>query len=446
MASFDVYTTDANPRHVQGDGAAGEVDGWVDQLARVSTGPVDLFVDVPDARIVWTFRAARQGTSSRTNRYLADYRSDPEDGPDGLFSGLYTQLSKLPAGGAWEFPDDSEPRWTAGFDLPTLDAACPGLSADEEDALANAVSSDASQLVLGMSSYPAALRTVKRLAARGVDGTVAINSHGATEETEGVDLVLWPDADRDFRPMNEETRDLLSRVGFRREDEMTVSPETPSASVAEVKHRRETPSPLETFVGDTLGRIGAGLTLFSVLATLGSLAAVGPLHPLSGVSAIGGTAGALVGLAAIQRVGGGDVATDGGVATATGASESGGVASTDSLFSTANWNWQQYAAFTGYWTTLAYAFPTVFRVAGWPFGPTITPGAAIPSVLAYTGGLLALGLLLYGVWTVRSDGETSVLDVGSLVGLHALFALGLVAFNGFACAVWYGLIGFTGAC
>lgn len=452
MASFDVYTTDANPQHVHPDWRSSDVDQWLDQLARVSTYPVDLFVDVSNARIVWTFQAAKQDTSSRTNNYLADYRGDDDEG---LFDGLYSQLSHLASTDEWTFPDDPERRWTAGFDLPNLDGECPGLTAEEEDALARTVSEDTSQIVLGMSSYTAALQAVKCLTTRGVDGTVAINSHGATPETEGIDLVLWPDGDRDFQPVNAETEELLSRVGFRHESEMTVSEETPSESVAEVKHQRETPSPLETFVGDTAGRIGGLFTLFFASASLASLGNFGPLHPLSGVSAIGGFAGAMVGLFVSQRFVGADLLTDGGVATAADAGESGAVAEGDSLLSTADWGWQQYAAFTGYWLTLAYAFPTFFRVIipasfgldKWePFGATIRLGATIPSVLVYTGVLLAVALALYGAWAVRSDAEDHAVNVGSLVGLHTLFGVGLVVSNGLACAVWYGLIGFTGNC
>lgn len=443
MASFDVYTTDANPRHVAPEGRSGDVDRWVDQLARVSTYPVDLFVDVPNARVTWTFQAAKQGTSRRTNNYLADYRGDPDDDHEDLFGGLYTEMSRLSAGGVWEFPDDPDSRWEAGFELPKVDADCPGLTGDEEDALVRTVSGDASQVVLGMSSYGAALATVKRLAARGVDGTVAVNTYGATPETEGIDLVLWPGGDRDFQPMNAETKDLLSRVGFRPADEMTVADATPSESIAEVEHRRETPSPLETFVGDTAGRIGAALTLFFASASLAGFAGIGPFHPLSGLSAVGGTVGALVGLVATQQLVGADLVTDGGVATAAdGESDADGLTAADSMLATTNWEWQQYAAFVGYWTTAAYAFPTVFRLADWPFGATITPGPTLASVLVYAGGLLAVVLTLYGVWALRSDAEDHAVNVASLVVLHASFALGIVAFAGLACGVWYGAIGF----
>lgn len=445
MTAFDIYSTDANPRHIYGaDGGTGDVDQWVDQLARVSAGPVDLFVDVPGSRVVWTFRAAKQDTSARTNRYLADFRGDISADTAELFAGFHDYLSNISSSDMWTFPDDGESRWTAGFDLARVDGACPGLTDDEEDAIDRLVSGDFQQAVVGMSSYDAALQTVKRLAEREVDGTVAINSHGATPETEGIDLVLWPGADEDFQPVTTETKEALARAGFRHEDEMTVADETPSESVTEVKHRHETESPLERFVGDTVGRIGAGLTAFFSATSVGSLFQIGPLHQLSGLSGIGGFLGAVLGLVVVQAFGGSDLLTDGGVADATE-----GTASSDvgvgNVLSTADWNWQQYAAFSGYWLTLAYAFPTIFRLAGWPptGDPPITLTPAISAVLLYVAILLTVSLLVYGVWAVRSDVENHVGNVGSLLVIHALFAVGLVVFNGLSCALWYGLLGYS---
>lgn len=450
MARFDVYTTDANPRHVHaGDGGSGDVDRWVDQLARVSTGPVDLFVDVPDARIAWTFRATRGNGTGRTDRYLADYRGEAGTASDDLFGGLYTELTNLSATGAWEFPDDPDPRWSAGFDLARVDARCPDLSADEEDALVRLVSGDWPQACLGMSSYPAALRTVKRLAALDADGTVAINSHGATAETEDVDLVLWPGADRDFQPVTAGSKDALARAGFRREADMTVADETPSESASAVKHRRESPSPVEAFVGDTVGRVGVGLSVFVAAMSLAGLADVGPFHPITGLAAIGGTAGAVLGLVAVQRFGSGRVSTDGGVPVGQGsrdAAASRDPADASPMLSTADWEWQQYGAFAGYWALLAFAFPTVFRLAGWPFGTTNAVGPTLVSAGTYVGVLLLVSLVAYGVRTARSDVDDHARNVGSLVVVHALFGVGLVAFAGLACPVWYDLIGFGGGC
>jgi hypothetical protein len=441
MSSLDVYTTDANPRHVHADDdSARQPDGWVEQLARVSTAPVDLFVDAPGGRVVWTFRAQRSG-SNRVNRYLADYRSDTT-APDDVFGGLYTALSNLTASGAWTFTDDDEDRWTAGFDLARVDGRCPGLSADDADALARLVSDTSDQLVVGMSSYEASLATVKDLVARGVDATIAVNTNGATAETEGVDLVLWPDGDRDFQPLTAETRDLLSRTGVRRADEMTVRDERPSESVTTVEDRHDAGSPIESFVGDTIGRIGAGLAVLFGVATVGALANAGPLHPLSGISAVGGLVGALVGLFAVQlvlRTAGTPAAPPAGVDT------DGGRTVGRPVLSTVGWAWQQYGAYVGFWLLLAYAFPTIFRLMGFPYGgaPDTVTGAP-PSVGRYVGVIFAATLVAYGVWALRSEETDSyAVDLVSLVLVHALFAGGVLVSAGLSCDIWYDVVGYT---
>lgn len=444
MGDLDIYTTDANPSHVYTTGESpGSPDVWVDQLARVSTAPVDLFVDPHAGRVVWTFRASQRGTSSRTNRYLADFRADRDED---LFSGLYTALSNLKTSGAWEFSDDDETRWSAGFDLARLDAGCPGLDQAQISALRELCDSSDDQVVLGMTSYTAALQTVKHLTQLGVGGTVAINSHGATPETDGIDVVLWPEADRDFQPMNQTTKTALERVGFRDSSEMTVSEATPSESVTEVEHQRETKSPIETFVGDTIGRIGAGLTtLFSVLA-VAALADAGPVHPLSGLSAVGGLVGAAVGLVLIQPLIG-ILQSGSSTATTTSEAQADGGEYTAPLLSTEHWAWQQYTAFTGFWLLLAYAFPTIFRIwpfgKDWPFGEIIQLGAASRSAARYTGVLLAVTLLVYGVWAARSDDAPHIVNISSLLLIFALFAVGITIMTGFSCTLWYDVIGFT---
>lgn len=445
MSSFDVYTTDANPRHVHAaDDAARQPDGWVDQLARVSTAPVDLFVDAPGGRVVWTFRAQRSG-ANRVNRYLADYRADTT-APDDVFGGLYTALSNLTASGAWTFSDDDEDRWTAGFDLARVDGRCPGLSNDDADAFARLVSETSDQLVVGMSSYQSSLETVKALVTRGVDATIAVNTNGATAETAGVDLVLWPDGDRDFQPLTATTKELLSRTGVRRADEMTVREQRPSESVTEVEDRHGAGSPIESFVGDTLGRVGAGLAVLFGLGTVAALANIGPLHPLSGISAVGGLAGALLGLLVVQIA----LRTVGSAANSSAAvGTDGGHAVGRPVLSTAGWAWQQYGLFVGFWVTLAFAFPTIFRLMGFPYGGApITVAGALPSLGRYVGVLLAVSLVVYAVWALRSEETDNYgVDLLSLAAIHGLVAVGLLVSAGLSCDIWYELVGHTaGAC
>jgi hypothetical protein len=442
MRELDVYTTDANPRHVDSiNGEPRSPDDWVNQLARVSTAPVDLFVDVPAQRVVWTFKA-KQANNGRVNRYLADYRHDPSSG-NPLFKGLYTALRDLSTSGSWTFPGEQAPRWTAGFDLVETQPTLPGLDDQGADALINLIEEDTDQLVTGMASYPAALQVVKALASWGVDGRIAVNSEGATAETAGVDLVLWPEAETDFQPVNNTTMELFSRTGVRSRDTMTVADVTPSESVTTVKSRYGDKSPIETFVGDTSGRIGALLTVFVGAASIGALANVGPIHPLSGISVLGGLIGAIAGLGVVQ---GTRWLTNNGVPLP-GLDATGHAGPPSSLDASA-WNWQQYSAYAGYWLTLGYAFPTLFRLAGWPFGPTIDLAGTVPSATRYVGGLLALTLVVYFAYAVTVDRNIEhTQNITSVLVIHALFAAGLIVTAGFACNMWYDVIGFTsGAC
>lgn len=442
MRELDVYTTDANPRHVDSiNGEPRSPDEWVTQLARVSTAPVDLFVDVSAQRVVWTFKA-KQANNGRVNRYLADYRHDPSSG-DPLFTGLYTALRDLSTSGSWTFPDEQATRWTAGFDLAETTPTLCELDDHGADALGNLIEEDTDQLVAGMSSYSTALQAVKALVSGDVDGRIAVNSEGATAETAGVDLVLWPDGDTDFQPINDTTKELFSRTGVRTRGEMTVADVTPSESVTTVESRYDDQSPIETFVGDTSGRIGALLTVIVGAASVGALANVGPVHPLSGISVIGGLTGAIVGLAIIQGVLW--VANSGLSLPGVDATGYGGFSS---LLDASTWDWQQYSAYAGYWLTLGYAFPTIFRLSGWPFGETINLAGTIPSATRYVGGLLALTLVIYLTYaaTIGRDSE-HISNVMSILVVYALFGVGLVATAGFACSFWYDVISFTaGAC
>jgi hypothetical protein len=444
MRPLDVYSTDAETHLVDTLRDAGRpVDEWINQLSRVSTAPVDLFVNIPESRIVWTFKA-KEGTARKGNRYLADYRHDPE-GDEDIFSGLYTALTDLSTTENWVFPDDQDERWTAGFDLVRMTGTCPGLNPKETDALATLISSDTEQLVVGMSSYSAALKAIKDLATRDVDGTIAVNSEGATAETEGIDLVLWPGGDRDFQPINDTTAELLSRTGVRRSENMTVAEETPSESVTTVQNRYDDESPVETLIGDTSGRIGALVTFVVGITSVGALGNIGPVHPLSGIATLGGLAGALAGLLLVQPL---LKSTMGGKRSAARAKEGQRTRAAKSILSMADWRWQQYAAFAGYWLVLAYAFPTIFRMSEWPYGETIALAGTLPSAGRYVGGLFAASLAVYLVWAVVADRDTDHLtNLGSLGLVHALFAAGLIATTGYACAFWYDLIGFaTPAC
>ncbi|UIO99748.1 hypothetical protein Hbl1158_14690 [Halobaculum sp. CBA1158] len=434
MSAFTVYTTDANPQLLYSGERATEaderVDGWVDQLARVTGQPVDLFVDVPGGRVVWTMLATR-GERGRTGRYLADYTVDGDEPIAAVFDGLHDRLAGLRDGDGWTFTAD-EPRWRAAFDLPDLPAACPGLDDADEDALAAAVGDADGQLVVGMSSYDAALRTVKHLTERGVAATLAINSDGATAETEGVDLVLWPGADADFAPMDESTRDALVAAGFAPARETDVVDETPASDRAVVQDRHERPSALESFVGDGIGRIGVGMSVILSVATVGSLAAIQSLYPASGLSAIGGVIGATAGLVA-SRAG-----LD-SIASATPTETDGGA-----VDSSNDWAWQQYGAFFGFYLLFGYAFLTVFRLAGWPFGVTefVVPTAL--SAAVYAGAILLVSLALRVAWGLRSGESPEATDLVPVVAINVLFGVGLVASTGLACAVWYGVIGFSG--
>jgi len=445
MRALDVFSTDADPHHVDTLGGTEKpVDNWIRQLARVSTAPVDLFVDVPAQRVVWTFKA-REGRATRVNRYLADYDHDAASGED-LFSGFYTALKDLSTSGNWTFPDNQGERWTAGFDLVQIAGDCPGLNAQQVNSLATLISEDTDQLVVGMSSYSRALQVVKDLTARGVDGTIAVNSEGATAETNGIDLVLWPGADRDFQPVDETTAELFSRTGVRRRADMVVADETPSESVTTVQNRYDDGSPIETLVGDTSGRIGALLTVIVGAASVGALADAGPVHPLSGIATLGGLTGAVVGLFVVQGILGLDRGTLSALfpGSGSGARPDGG----SSVLATSGWEWQQYSAYTGYWLTLAYAFPTVFRLNDWPFGETTDLAGTLPSAGVFVGALLAVSLAVYLLYAGTSDGNSDhVTNVGSLAVIHACFAAGLVLTAGFACEFWYDAIGFvSGAC
>ncbi|MFB6198540.1 MAG: hypothetical protein ABEI52_09790, partial [Halobacteriaceae archaeon] len=298
------------------------------------------------------------------------------------------------------------------------------------------------QVYLGMSSYGSALNALKRLTELGLNGTMAINSNGATPETEDIDLLLWPGADRDFQPMDETTRDTLSRMGFRSATEMTIVDATPARESETIKDQRESPSPIETFIGDTIGRIGAGLIILFGVATVGALlshSGTTLLHPISGLASIGGVSGALAGLAGVQLA----------FTSSASAARSSNVAQHDSnpsLLDTNGWQWQQYSAFVGFWLTLSFAFPTIFRLANWPFGATVRPIPALLSASTYGIAILVLALAIYGLLSTGTTRNDRVSDVIAMSVVIGSFVLGLVLVTGLACSLWYGVIGFTTGC
>ncbi|MFB6176533.1 MAG: hypothetical protein ABEI99_05210, partial [Halobaculum sp.] len=121
----------------------------------------------------------------------------------------------------------------------------------------------------------------------------------------------------------------------------------------------------------------------------------------------------------------------------------------ETLFSPASWGWQQYAAFTGYWLLIGYAFPTVFRLIDHSLvWPTIRLGTTVPAAVLYIATLVGLSGLVAVGYVAREvadvDRRTALVN---LVVLHAVAGVGLILTDGLACAVWYDLIGFgTPAC
>lgn len=436
MARFSVFTTDANPQLLYStDERHARVDRWTDQLARVSNYPADLFVAPSKGRVAWSFRASRGGTSSREGLYLANYTSADAESAGELFSGLADQLTRLREEEGWQFSASEELRWQAGFELPAAVGNPPEIGAEQREALERVVSGNWGRVGIGMSSYGDALRLVAGLSAAGVDGTVAINSNGLTPETEGIDLVIWPDADRDYAPMNEQSRAALAEAGFAHESELSVLDAEPSASQTTIKDRHNTTSPVESFVGDGLGRLGAGLLVVLSAATIGSLLPSRPmgLYPLSGISALGGLLGAAAGLYLTPRL----------LGPLTGGDDS------SFLLSPKQWEWQQFTAYFGLALLLSYAFPTVIRTLSgdWePYGVPNTLGMPVAWVGIYVAALLLAALVAYVALSTKFGDSPAGSDIASLVGIHLLFLVGLVVGNGLSCGLWFPAIGFSGGC
>lgn len=452
MGTLSVYTTDADPKHLySSDDVDRSPDLLVNQLARASGRPVDLFVDVRGERILWNFKGTSD-RSTRTNYFVADYQSD--DQPGELLTGLRRELNALWMEAGWEFADESDARWSAGLELAAYDPALPGLSDADGEQFVELLEKDWPQLALGITSFEDALSVVRYLYEHGVDCTVAVNSNGTTPETEHVDLVMWPEAEANFRPLDESTMNVFSQAGFRDVDDTSVVEETPGQNTIDVGGDDEDDGqPFEDAV-NIVGRLSLGLLIVVLGLSLAGLASVEPAHELTGLGALAGLATATTGRFLVPKL---DI---GGLPGRVGSKVDAATVGDASLFTMSEWSWQENVIYFAYFVVLGYLFVTVSKVVSITVlnllpSPAVrawyaTPRALFPAVLfgvLYYG--IALTVLVAAVLVLldrRMDLDVDRGDLFRLATLHTVLVFWLVFFDGLACLVWFQLLGVGATC
>lgn len=457
MKAIAVYSSDYDPERLYQTGDVDRIDDdRVAVLVEYGDSPLDLFADTGENRILWSFRGERVTTAARTGYYIADFRTDGD-----LFGDFATELKRLHEESDWSFRYAGDPRWDAGFDLWRIEAAFPGLdeaqrrsledsirqrgqpaddgenekadayeigpveqneadapvegeAADEDEA---EITAPGPPLVFGMSSYYHALQTLVAIYESDIDCTVAIGNEGDANGLADVDLLLQPGAAEDFEPRSEAARAL-----GRRTDVVTGGAESGA------RHNPEPPVEAAERPSFMWGKLVGAVVLVLLALSLYSFVSRDPVHPITGLSTVGGLLGSLLAYPFFSRSLLGDrTDTDS--------------ASRRPVFDPSNGTWW---AVIGLGTAAAFAFPTLFRIAGrvldssqWLFGTTTTMSGAAPSVALFITVLFGVNTTVVAVFAVRAsttgDRRRRYL---SLVLAHVVYALAILIANGLAADVW----------
>jgi hypothetical protein len=456
MGTLSVYTTDADPKHLySSDDVDRSPDLLVNQLARASGRPVDLFVDVRGERVLWNFKGTSD-RSTRTNYFVADYQSD--DQPGELLTGLRRELNALWMDGGWKFADKSDARWSAGLELPAYEPALPGLSDADRERFVELLEKDWPQVAVGITSFEDALSVVRYLYEHDVDCTVAVNSNGTTPETEHVDLVMWPEGEEKFKPLDESTMNVFSQAGFRDMDGTSVVDETPGQNTIDVGDDDEDDGqPFENAV-NIVGRLSLGLLIVLLGLSLAGIASIEPAHQLTGLGALAGLAAAATGRFLVPELDRTSL-PDRVESKLDSVLDSVDVGNR-SLFAMSEWDWQENVIYFAYFVVLGYLFVTVSKVvsltvlnllpspaARWMYA---TPRALFPAVvfgvLYYGIVLTVLAAAVLVLLNRRMDLDVERGDLFRLATLHAVLVFWLVFFDGLACLVWFRLLGVGASC
>lgn len=148
-----------------------------------------------------------------------------------------------------------------------------------------------------------------------------------------------------------------------------------------------------------------------------------PVHPISGLAAIGGLLGSALGY---------------GILTG---------ARVEGLRVHSRENTDQFVSVLAYGTTIAFAFPTIFRVGGqllgdgmWLFGPVVTPWNSLVSVTLLVGAVFGVSAVLSvvssGIPGMASDRH----GLQRLAVAHVVYAIALVVLTGLAQGIWFAVI------
>lgn len=449
MTGLQIYTADYDPRHVYGP-ARDEPDKETDRdptpverAVRFGDGPLDLLVEFDDrgGRVVWSFRGKRGSETSRTDYYLADYRTGRPD----LFRSLAAELAAAYDDG-WIVPHAGDLRWDLGFELWRVPAGTAGLSPDGRERLFARLEGERSgsttgPVVFEMRDHRSALEVVRAIQESGTGCTVAIGTDGDPSSLEGVDLLLQPGGEANFEPKSAAAERILAPTDASRAEPATTDRTDPATEDTDrtgptVDPPRSSPAGPEV---DGLGLASrlAGAALLVMLVFAGfSFVSRTLVHPITGLATVGGavgTIGALIGVGyriSPERAGGEDPFL---------------LRPLPFLAAKSEGSRDMTLTVVAYGTFCAFLFPTAFRLGGryvtggdWLLDPVSTlPGAALQVPLFVAGlyltsvGLLAVARLRVGEpgWTPETLRELAV--------AHLVYGVAVLLATGLADALWY---------
>lgn len=399
MTALAIYSTDYDPEPLyQMSEYDRAVDEQIQQFVRTGDRPLDLLVDLGSRRILWLFKAQRKTTTTRTGYYLADYHGTWDDD---LFRGFEEAMRSLHDSDEWELPYQDEAQWDAGFNLWRAESEYPDLGSDAVSELHNGFNTSRpgdSPLVFGMENHHSAQQAITALNDDNLEVTVAIGGNGAHKDHYAVDLLLETEHAINFEPVST----AATAISDVRTDSDQSTPTTDT-------DRFEQPS-----IGS---RIGGALLLVILGLSAYSFVSPQPVHPISGLAAIGGFLGTTLGYAVF-------------VSTATHDS---GVR--EHLIT----NLDQSIVVISYGTTIAFAYPTIFRIGGqlltremWLFGPVVTPLNALLSISVLLPVVFAVSYGLLRMFSEGLGGQPLESQVKQLVLAHVVYGLCLVLLTGFA--------------
>jgi hypothetical protein len=418
MTGFAVYSSEYNPQRLYSDGNPESIEtSLIEEIVRFGDRPLDLYVDLEQRQLLWSFKAERHTTSARTGYFLAAYQGTDED----LFRGFEEKLRRLHDSEEWAIPHTGELRWDIGFDLWRVPAEAPGPTNDRlQDVTERLREGDLNRPIeFGMRTHRSALQVVRALDEADVSCTVAVGAGGDVATLSNVDLLLRPGAERDFEPLST----LASEIDGAK---ATGIPPEPTES-RNRDHDRSTS-------GSLLSRVSSAVLLVFLGFAAYSFVEPSPVQPLTGLSTLGGLLGSLA-----------------AIVTGTW------VLDTQRSERDVSWEWVQEAITAdtdrtlivlAYGSLLGFGFPRImweFGSAlgndGFLFGPITTLPGSLLTGSVYVLCILAVNLLVLTLRAQRKGSDTLSRQVLSAVTAgHFAYVFFLVFATGFASSLWFPVI------